>query len=90
MAGSFGSVRWNGYVHRLHLGLNSHPKEFFGNGVRTHVNSKGKIPFTRSTGEHRTHDAGSRKTASLTHHRLSYSGPEGNQYHKLLPRSVHA
>ena len=30
MSGSFGSV---------------HQKEFWGNGVRTHVNSKGKIPF---------------------------------------------
>ena len=30
-------------VHRLELGLYSHPKEFWGNGVRTHVNSKGKI-----------------------------------------------
>ena len=28
------------------LGLYSHPKEFLGNGVRTHVNSKGKIPST--------------------------------------------
>ena len=27
-------------VHRLHLGLYSHPKEFLGNGVRTNVNSK--------------------------------------------------
>ena len=34
-------------VHRLELGLCSHPKEFWGNGVRTHVNSKGKIPSTR-------------------------------------------
>ena len=29
-------------MHRLDLGLYSHPKEFLGNGVRTHVNSKGK------------------------------------------------
>ena len=34
-------------MHRLDLGLYSHPKEFGGNGVRTHVNSKGKIPSTR-------------------------------------------
>ena len=32
--------------NRLDLGLHSHPKEFWGNGVRTHVNSKGKIPST--------------------------------------------
>ena len=33
-------------MHRLHLGLYFHPKEFWGNGVRTHVNSKGKIHST--------------------------------------------
>ena len=33
-------------MHRLDLGLYSHPKEFLGNGVRTQVNSKGKIPST--------------------------------------------
>ena len=33
-------------VHRLDLGLYSHPKEFEANGVRTHVNSKGKISST--------------------------------------------
>ena len=45
-SGSFESVRWNACVHRLDLGLYSHPKEFWGNGVWTHVNSKGKIPST--------------------------------------------
>ena len=44
--GSFESVRWNTCVHRLDLGLCSHPKEFWGNGVWTHVNSKGKILST--------------------------------------------
>ena len=44
-SGSFESVRWNACVHRLDLGLYSHPS-FFGNGVWTHVNSKGKIPST--------------------------------------------
>ena len=44
MWGSFESVWWNACVHRQDLGLYSHPKEFFGNGVRTHVNSNGKIP----------------------------------------------
>ena len=46
MSGSFESVRWNACAHRLDFGLNSHPKEFWGNGVRTHVNFKGKIPST--------------------------------------------
>ena len=43
---SFESVRWNACVHRLDLGLYSHPKKFLGYGVRTHFNSKGKIPST--------------------------------------------
>ena len=46
MSGSFESMRWNARVHRLDLRLYSHPKEFWGNGVRTPVNSKGKIPST--------------------------------------------
>ena len=46
MSGSFESVRWNARVHRLDVGLYSHPKEFWGNGVRTNVNSKGINPFT--------------------------------------------
>ena len=33
-------------VHGLDLGLYSHPKESWGNGVRTRVNSKGKSPST--------------------------------------------
>ena len=44
MSGSFESVRVNACVHRLDLGLYSYPKELSGNGFRTHVNSKGKIP----------------------------------------------
>ena len=45
-SGSFESERWNACVHRLDLGLYSHPKEFLESGVRTHVNCKGKIPST--------------------------------------------
>ena len=47
MSGSFEAMQWNACVHRLSLGLHSHQKEFGGNGVRTHVNSKGNIPTTR-------------------------------------------
>ena len=36
MSGSFESA----CVNRLDIGLYSHPKEFLGTGVRTHVNSK--------------------------------------------------
>ena len=42
----FGVHGWNACVHRLDLHLYSHPKEFWGNGLRIHVNSKGKIPST--------------------------------------------
>ena len=31
-------------MHRLDLSLYSHPKEIWRNGVRTHVNSKERIP----------------------------------------------
>ena len=50
-------------------------KSFRVNGVRTHVNSKGKIPCTGDSEEDWTHDTASRRTASPTHYQLSYSGP---------------
>ena len=69
MSGSFESVRCNPCVHRLDLGLFSHLKEFLGNGVRIHVNSKGKTPSTGkiSPEEDRTHNAASSRIASPTH-----------------------
>ena len=45
--------------------------QFRGNGVRTHVNSKRKIPSE----EDRTSTAASRRTTSPTHFKLSYSSP---------------
>ena len=45
-----------------------------GNGVRPHVNSKGKVPSTKGSEEGLPHDAASRSTASPTHYSLSYSG----------------
>ena len=75
MSGSFESVCLNACVHRLDLGLYSHPKEFVGNGVRTHVNSEGKIPSSRGSEEDPTHNAGSGRTASPAHYPLNYSGP---------------
>ena len=77
----FESVRWNACVQRLDLGLYSHRKELGegggGDGVRTHVNSKGKIPSTEqfSPEEDRTHHAASNRTASSTHYQLSCFGP---------------
>ena len=44
---SFESMWWNAFVHRLDFSLDSHRKGFWWNGVRTHINSKGKIPCTR-------------------------------------------
>ena len=64
MSGSFESVQWNACLHRQDLGLYSHPKEFWGNGVRSHVNSEEKILSTGGSEEGQTHDAVSRKTAS--------------------------
>ena len=45
ISGSFESIRWNVCVYRLDLGLYSHLTEFWGDGVRTHGNSKGKFPL---------------------------------------------
>ena len=59
MSGPLESLRWNACVHRLDLGLHFHPKEL-GDGVRTHVNSEGKIPSEKGG----TRDAASRRTAS--------------------------
>ena len=66
--GSFESMWWNACAHRLDLGLYSHPKEFWRNGVRTHVNSKGKshLPEKFSPEEYRTHVAASSRAASPT------------------------
>ena len=63
-------------MHRLDLALYSHPKQCLGNGVRTHVNSKGKMPSSGkkfSSEEDRTHGAASSRTASPTHYKLSTS-----------------
>ena len=79
MSGSFKPMQWNACVHRLDLALYSHPKEFWGNGVRTHVNSKGKMPYTGGSEEDQTRDAASHKTSNPTHYRLSYSGPQQYQ-----------
>ena len=51
MSGSFEFVWWNACAHRLDLGLSSHPKQFLGNGVRTHVSSKRRIPSTGGSEE---------------------------------------
>ena len=70
MLGSFESlsVQWNACVHRLDIALYCHPKKVWGNGVRTHINSKGKSqPEKLSPKEDRTDDTASSRTASPAH-----------------------
>ena len=62
-----------GITELENLDLYSHPKEFLGNGVRSHVNSKGKFPSTGSSEECASRDAASHKTASPIHYWLSCS-----------------
>ena len=63
-------------MHRPDLGLNSRPKEFRKNGVRTQGR---KLPSTESSEEDRTRDAAPRSVASPTHYPRSYSGPNHHQ-----------
>ena len=74
-SGSFESVRWNACVHKLDLGLYSHPKEFWGNGVWTHVNSKGKIP---STGKMSPEDYRTRDTVAASPSTTNWAIPAPN------------
>ena len=67
-------------MHRLDLGLYSDPKEFLGNGVKTHANCKEKSFLLEAE---RTRDAASRGTASPTHYQLSYTDP---QVHAVIVR----
>ena len=59
-------------VHRLDLVLYTHPKEFLRNGVRTHVNSKEKIPSTGDSEKGRIHDAASHRTAIRANKFIKY------------------
>ena len=79
MSGSFVSVLWNACVHRLDLSLHSHPKEYLGNGVRTHVNSKVKIALLEkfSSEEDQTHNIASSRTASPTCYQRAIPAPCG-------------
>ena len=64
-------------VHRLGLGLYSHSKEFWWNGVRTNVNSREKsiLPEEFSSREDLTHGAASSRTASPTHYQRVIPAP---------------
>ena len=69
---SFESVRWNACVHRLDLSLHSHPKEFWGNGVKTNVNSMGKIPSTRKIHPRRIEPKPQNQTGEWGQHTTIY------------------
>ena len=78
MSGSFESVRGNACVHRLNLGLYSHPNEFWGNGVRARVNSKGKkSPYRINSPKRKngSHDTASSRTASPTYYQEVIPAP---------------
>ena len=77
MSGSFESVQWYACVHRQDLGLYSHLKEFWWNGVRTHANSKEKscLPENISSEEDRTHNTASSRTVSPTHYQRAIPAP---------------
>ena len=62
-SGSSESVRWNACVHRLDLGLYSHPKEFWGNGSEPMLSSREKSPLPEAQRRFEPttlHDAGQR------------------------------
>ena len=70
MPGSFESV------HRIDLSLYSHLKEFWGNGVSTHVNSKGKISSTgKILLQGGSKPASPSRTVSPTHYQWAIPAP---------------
>ena len=77
MSGSFESMWWNAIVHRLDVDSYFHLKEFWGNGVKTHVNSSKKSPLPEkfSPEEDQTHDAAASRTASPTCYQWAILAP---------------
>ena len=74
-SGSFEFVPRNAYVHRLDLGLCSHPKEFFKEWNQNQCYPQGKNLLYRRLEGGSTYDCASRRTANPTYYRRSYSGP---------------
>ena len=56
-SGSFESVRWNACMHRLDLGLYSHPKEFFGEWSWNPCYLQGKNPLYQKISQRRIEPA---------------------------------
>ena len=73
----------NACVHEPWSILSS--KRVLGNGVRTHVNSKCKIPSTGGSEQDRTCNAASHRTVSPTHYQLSFSCPKTHDQTKISP-----
>ena len=73
-SGSFESMWWNACVHRLDLGLYSHPKEFLGGmEFEPMLTPREKSPLPKmSPEEDRTRDA---VDSEPKHYQRSYSGP---------------
>ena len=76
LSGSLESVRWNARVHRLDLGLYSHPKGFGGMESETMLTPGEKKSPLREA-QRRFEPFASRRTASPRHSRLSYPGSGG-------------
>ena len=81
-SGSFESVRWNACLHRLDLGLYSHPKEFWGMEFEPMLTPREKSPLPKmSPEEDRTRDA---VDSEPKHYQLSYSGPRTSLHDKWI------
>ena len=76
-SGSLESVRWNACVHRLDLGLYSHPKEVWGIESEPMLTPREKSPLPEKfpSKEDRIHDAASSRTASPTHDQRAIPAP---------------
>ena len=76
-SGFFGSMWWNACVHRLDLGLYSHPKEFLGEWSLNPCQLQGKNPLYRkiSPEEDRIRDA---------------VNSEPRHYQRAIPAPLHA
>ena len=81
----FESVRWNACVHRLDLGLYSHPKEFGRIESEPMLTQREKSPLPEqfSLEEDRTHDAASSRTASTPHYQRAIPASRWDLNHSL-------
>ena len=91
MSEPFLSVRWNACVHRLDLGLYSHPKEVGEGGGGSNESEPMLTPRKKSplrekkkiSEEDQTHDTASNRTASPTHYQRAIRPCFGNEFSVL-------